>query len=476
MRGELSIQGSVPAASGAERVLGWIERSIAAGLFVLAVYLATTEPLNWFPYVAAGIAGTAMLLVRWPYGALLTLMVAAAIPRFSMTISKWHTEAEHLTLFVCGVLLLMRLHRGTQRWKRLERADFLLIGFLAMNYVSSYVDSPDRAATLRWALLQTIAISAFFLIRQLIDSERQFLRSMKILLCVGAGEALFGFFCFASFLLFRTSLGVTQFSYLSFMPGVHGSQWEPNIFGSYTACFAVMFLFYFFAARQNNGWYLLGFLISTLAVLLSLARQGWACVAIVGPLIVFQTHRGKAIQWKRLAPFAAGVVIALVAAITLMRDLPERLATLAVSTAVEDPTVVHRLKFLAFAVDDIRAHPLIGLGTSSFQLLYTDEDDFGEGPAWLGSLFVRIVHDTGLVGLAVYFWFLSHLARRAWRILRSPIRSETDIAVGALSAGVIVMLMAYQLTDASTLAFTWIHFGMLATSLGFAEVGSAISR
>ena len=127
-------------------------------------------------------------------------------------------------------------------------------------------------------------------------------------------------------------------------------------------------------------------------------------------------------------------------------------------------------------MDDIRAHPLIGLGTSSFQLLYTDEDDFGEGPAWLGSLFVRIVHDTGLVGLVVYFWFLSHLARRSWRILRSPTRSETDIAVGALSAGVIVMLMAYQLTDASTLAFTWIHFGMLATSLGFAEVGSAISR
>ena len=476
MPGELSLQGSAPASSGNGRVLESIEKLIAAGLFLLAVYLATTEPLNWIPYVAAGIAGTAMLLVRWPYGAILMLMVAAAIPRFSMTISRWHAEAEHLTLFVCGVLLLMRLRNGTQRWKRFERADLVLVGFLAMNFVSSYVDSPDRAATLRWALLQTIATSGFFLIRQLIVDEHQLLRAMKILLCVGFGEALFGFFCFASFLLFRTSLGVTQFSYLSFMPGVHGSQWEPNIFGSYTACFAVMFLFYFFAARRNNGWYLLGFLVTSLAVLLSLARQGWACLAIVGPLVVFQTHRGKAIQWKRLAPFAAGVVIALVAAITLMRDLPERLATLAVTTAFEDPTVVHRLKFLAFAVEDIREHPLIGLGTSSFQLLYTDEDDFGEGPAWLGSLFVRIVHDTGFVGLAVYFWFLFHLGRRAWRILSSPSRSETDIAVGALSAGVIVMLMAYQLTDASSLAFTWIHFGMLASALGFAEIGNAIPR
>jgi len=34
-----------------------------------------------------------------------------------------------------------------------------------------------------------------------------------------------------------------------------------------------------------------------------------------------------------------------------------------------------------------------------------------------------------------------------------------------------VMLIAYQLTDASTLGFTWIHFGMLAAAVRIA--GSA---
>jgi hypothetical protein len=135
--------------------------------------------------------------------------------------------------------------------------------------------------------------------------------------------------------------------------------------------------------------------------------------------------------------------------------------------------MVHRLKYMALAVGDIQQHPVIGLGTSSFQLFYTDEDDFGEGAAWLGSLFLRVTHDTGILGMGIFLWFLFHLCRRAWRILSRPARSDTDIAVGALSAGVLVMVIAYQITDASTLAFTWIQFGLLAVALHFAELERA---
>ena len=33
------------------------------------------------------------------------------------------------------------------------------------------------------------------------------------------------------------------------------------------------------------------------------------------------------------------------------------------------------------------------------------------------------------------------------------------------------MLIAYQLTDASNLAFTWVHFGMLAAAIRIAGAG-----
>jgi hypothetical protein len=52
------------------------------------------------------------------------------------------------------------------------------------------------------------------------------------------------------------------------------------------------------------------------------------------------------------------------------------------------------------------------------------------------------------------------------------VRSQVSTAVGALSAGGLVMLIAYQLTDASNLAFTWIHFGILAAAVRIAGAGS----
>jgi hypothetical protein len=89
--------------------------------------------------------------------------------------------------------------------------------------------------------------------------------------------------------------------------------------------------------------------------------------------------------------------------------------------------------------------------------------------AWLGSLFFEEMHDTGLIGMILFLWVIVDLGRRAWRVLATPGRSSGRTAVGALSAGVLVMLIAYQITDASTLAFTWIQFGLMAAALRIAE-------
>ncbi len=442
-----------------------MEKIAGAACVVVSLYLATTESLEWIPFALGVVGIVAVLVIRWPYGALFILMAAAAVPRYLLAISSWNAKPEHLVSAACGLILLLRICNGAQNLKKLGRADFLLLLGLALGFLSSYVASPDRAATLRWSLLLTLATSPFFLVRQMVGSRKELDTAMKILLFVGAAEAAFGIFCFLSYLLFGTELGVTFFFYLDFIPGVHGSQWEPNIFGSYCACFAVMFLFYYLRGNRKGGWYLSGFLITTIAMLLSLARQGLICLVVVGALVFLYNQRRAKIQWKKLVPVAAGALITVFIGVSLMRDLPERIATLAVSDAAEDPTILHRLKYLALAVEDIREHPVIGLGSSSFQLLYEDQDNLGAAPAWLGNLFIRVMHDTGIVGIIVFGWFLIELGRGAWKALASSAPEASKTAVGALSAGALVMLIAYQLTDASTLAFTWIHLGVLAAAI-----------
>src|ERR1700722_5951556 len=461
--------------------LGRADLIAACGFAIVIAYLIATENLNWMPFVLAGVIGLVVLLVRWPDGALVGLLVAGSVPRWFMPVSTWNAKPEHLVAAACGGILLFRICAKIHSWQPLEKLDLLLLAFLAMNYVSSLLFSPEPSSTLRWALLQTLAASPFFLIRQLVATKEKFVRVMNWWLWVGAIEATFGIVCYFSHILFGTGVGVTLFFYIGFIPGVHGSLWEPNIFGSYCTCFAVMNLFYYLADKKKKTWHMAAFALSTVGLLLSLARQAWVCLILVGGAVLLynlrrdKAHSKKKMQWKRLAFSIAGVLLALAVALTAMRGLSDRLTTLSVSEAAEDPTVVRRAGLVALALQDIEQHPIVGMGSSSFQLLYLGEDDSyqGVGQAWLGSLFFRVVHDTGIIGMALLGWFIVNLGRRAWRVL--SVHDATSTAVGALLAGAIVMVIAYQLTDASTLAFTWIHLGLLAAGVRIAEKSSAIS-
>jgi hypothetical protein len=454
---------------------GWYKIENIAGMVAagLVLYLAATESLGWVPVAVGAVAVCVLLFVQWPYGAVLQLLIAASIPRWVIPIGTWNAKPEHFVAAAVGLILLARVITQKHEWIKLGRAEFLLLAFLAMNFFSSSVDSPDPSSTLRWALLLTLATSPFFLLWQVVRTEQQLDKAMLLWLWVGALGALFGILCFLSYVVFRTNFGVTFFGYLDFIPGVHGSLWEPNIFGSYCTCFAVMFLFYFLDGVRKNPWYLAGFLVATVGGMLSLARQGWICLVAVGALVLLYNLRRTKIRLKHLAPILAGVLIAFVVGITVMNDLSERMSSLT-GDAADDPTVVRRVGLVALAMQDIQDHPVIGLGTSSFQLLYLADDDSHTGvdKAWLGSLFFGVMHDTGLIGMALFLWLIVELGRRAWRVLAAPVRAPASTAVGALGAGVLVMLIAYQFTDASTLAFTWVQFGLMAAALRIAEVRS----
>src|SRR5690242_16184460 len=132
------------------------EKVAAAVCGVGVIYLAATESLEWIPFVALGMVALVVLLIPWPYGALCILMAAAAVPRYQLSILSWNAKPEHLAAAASVLILLVRIFRGNQNWRKLKKAEFLLILFLALGFFSSYVVSPDRGATLRWSFLLTL--------------------------------------------------------------------------------------------------------------------------------------------------------------------------------------------------------------------------------------------------------------------------------------------------------------------------------
>jgi hypothetical protein len=243
--------------------------------FALLDYVMFSVDLKWIFLVLSAIAVSLLVLLRWPYGALLALIAASAIPRFTVQIFSWNAKAEDFVEALVAVVILARVVLCEERL-RLRGCDWLLLAFVGMNYVGSFINSPEPQATLRWALLFTLATASYFVLVHLLSDRERFRKAMKIFLIVGAAEAVFGILCYISFRLTGSQFGITVFSFLEDSPGVHGSLWEPNIFGSYTAAFALMFLFDRLTSGARRGWYTLGFLITALASLLSITRAAWA--------------------------------------------------------------------------------------------------------------------------------------------------------------------------------------------------------
>src|SRR6266496_3102897 len=154
----------------------------------------------------------------------------------------------------------------------------------------------------------------------------------------------------------------------------------------------------------------------------------------------------------------------------LLNFVSERIGTIDLSQPSADDTTVVRLIQTAAALEDVRTHPIIGTGTASFQLLFNWDDylpgmgaDTDEG-GWIGNSPVRILHETGIVGLsifALFVWTLASAVRKAMRIAPSHSRN----VLVALSAGLILYAITFQATEATILAFTWVHLGLLGAAV-----------
>ena len=124
---------------------------------------------------------------------------------------------------------------------------------------------------------------------------------------------------------------------------------------------------------------------------------------------------------------------------------------------------------MVVAVQDVQAHPLLGTGTASFQLLFNWLDYQGEDlGGWVGNTPLRILHDTGVISLTIFLavrWFPPVDGSQD----NSQFFRRTGIAIIALEAGLLVYAITFQSSEASLLAFTWAHFGLLSTAIATAQ-------
>lgn len=438
---------------------------ITAGIayVLLIAWLIGSEDLSWVPTIVV-LAGICFLVcLRWPYGGLLALILTSAMSHFYIEVHGWKARPEHIVIILFVAMLFLRFAMGKFR-VHLSRMDLFLVGYLVLNFISSWLESPQPSQTLRWALLNALAVLPYFFVRFLVSDKNRMDWTFKVLLGTGIAECVYALACFVSHQIFRTTFGVEVGQYAADVSGTYGTQWEPNFLGSCSGCLAIMLLVYYFLGNRKSRWPLGGFVIALSAMTVALARA--AIVGFVAVLLVLTIVglRKKVLEIGRLIRFAAASLV-LVSTVTLIAgpNLSDRFRTILVEQPVEDPTTLGRLVAINVAIEDINRHPIIGNGTASLQLLAdpNSEPILGERP-WVSNAPVRILHDTGTVGLILLGLFFAGIIRQA--IKASSQGGREARLVITLLAGGLLYAFSFQATDGTMLAFFWVHMGLLVSA------------
>ncbi|TMD40071.1 MAG: hypothetical protein E6I88_10670 [Chloroflexi bacterium] len=454
----------------------------------------------------------ALTSLRW--AALVMLVVAALIDHFNAPLFGIALRPEWVVgvpLLLGAVAFLVRSGRPL-RWTRGELA---LAGVLLVSAVSSVLLAPHRGNSLRVWLGLAVAASAFYLVRLLVG--RQVDKLLLLFIGFGVVVCLFGV---VSYLLYPLGFPVgVALNPDTRAPSAYATLWEADILGSFSGCLLIILVGQLLSTpRSRFRWWSLALpLIALLALEVSLARMAWigtvAGLAVVLAGWWFLRHRGMgpveggpfrvaalagtglllSIAFWSLAGFtlahqptakpkiesATGPKIGRVDSsavpgatrepIPLTFDpkakqepfLRRMLSLTNPSKLVNDPTVHQRIIQAGLALTDWRHSPILGRGSGSFGQLYTDTTGHS---AWLSNIFIRVLHDSGIVGLALFVIFVVALFLRLLRAIRG---APPDVARRAaiLLPAVVVLWAAAQATEPFQVMWPWILLGLVMAAV-----------
>jgi O-antigen ligase/polysaccharide polymerase Wzy-like membrane protein len=392
--------------------------------------------------------------------AVIALILAAAIPRLYVDIGGLKARPEHL---ICGALCISILFLNKKRRQPVQWIwpDYVLMAYAGLNIFSSLFMSIAPMQTIKWALQQVLVILAYFFLRVLVEDRKDLRKAMMALLAIGSVTVAYAIICFYSNLILGSELGVTAGQYGD-IAATYGLQFEANILGSYSGALAVMMLVTYLYDRRRR--FLIGFALTFAGMAISLSR-GALGATFIGLLIVAVFNiRKRLLTRKLLLGISQATLCALLLVLpVVLSQYTERFSTVDISDPTSDPNTLTRVVQVGSALDEILKHPVWGGGTSSFQLAFdwqslgTDWEDQG----WIGNTEMRVLHDTGLVGLVVFVAFLVSLYRRS----KSVLKLESNPELFALLASAAVYCVAFQATEGTLLAFPWVHLGLLGCAI-----------
>jgi O-antigen ligase len=448
------------------------------------------SPLTMLVLMVAA-ALLALSAVRWQRGLVMSLPFLAVVNGLAVPLRGVSIRLDQLVACALVVPIAASLLIG-RRVLRLDRTSWLLVAILAMNVLASALNSPAR----RYSLSQCANLASVWIIYVVLlnlletrdDLEQFFNRMLAAALAasvIGVGAfvlALAGFSVGGAEVSSSAALRLTN-AY-----GAYGTMVEPNILGGFAAVYLVMSIALLAVSVQDTGvvhdrsfvrWVAVS---CAVALVLTFTRGAWvgAVVGIAGLAGLHARAAAGRIRLRRIVVpvAAAGVVVGALLVLpgdtgTLFRFKLFNLLN------VETQTGVVRVLSYALAAQQTVDHPVVGWGTFTFAPLVAQGPDFQQFDnwrnLWIGNYLLLAVHDTGIIGLALWIALLWNVVARAATGVRRLRQLDPAISgrMLALVLGVVTLLVAFLATSGFSLGYTWVILGLLGAHLRVANDTSA---
>lgn len=391
--------------------------------------------------------------------ALALLILATALDRYRFVVAGVGMRVEHFVFL--GVALAWLVKTRPQRKQfYFARADLLLVAYLAIALVSTWLFAPDARESMKFFALMVFGVVLFWFVRAVAANEQNFARGMWTLIAVGVAASAFGIFAWLVF-PFGTNLGVQTYSLGTFETfSAYGTLYDSNTLGMYAMAAALLQVTLLLDAHfaRWRVWLGAGILISLVAVALSLTRTAWLGL-LMGLFLIFlfSPRRRQAIA------IGGAALLLLVTALVVSSALAGgggALADFSVTRLLTSKSIFFRLDASARAWTDFLAHPLLGNGANVFAQNHLSPSNTRD---WISNFILMTLHDTGIIGLLLLGAWLLALGVETWRAVRLG-QGEMRAYLLALTISYLALLVCYQATTVFWLGWNWVYVGMLSAA------------
>jgi len=447
--------------------------------------------------------------IRWKEVCIVLLAITTAANRFTFSVKGYHIRLETLAVFVVGLGWFISIVRARSR-PRLEVADWFLLAWLLTNYIASFQALQARDS-LKYATLYALMAMIYLSFPRLCDRPCRLRLALDSLLAVSALVAAYAVIAALAFRYTGANLGV-HMNPATGAPTVRGTLWEANVLGSYLAAASLVFLHAMHSPVYLcwRRWLAIGLLLTSCGLVLSMARGAWlgfACALVVA--VVFIGRRrvlsGPAVAVLVIAvlgafPLASGLHAPAVSSSPVdgvpapasppaqpqVNPIPVDGVPAPVSSPAQpqvnpilgrlrsllhlgsDASTFWRARLYAMALAHWRDRFILGWGPGGFRQSFPVIETVDPENIWIASLFVRVLHDTGMLGLGFFLAFVAALGASAWNAWKSGTEPLVQMLLGSMLSCGVAFLVSFQITDAVLLGYPWLYAGILAASTRWA--------